>query len=123
MPTSNELTLASPSAKHTLSEKDYIELEKELVQFKEKTYENLQQYNKMFDFLEEETEKKQDLLQQLTSAQETISLLEQKIIDLEKNDKEMRALRKSKLGRLTVKYWAFRKRLALRLRKRVFKRG
>lgn len=121
---SKEKVLAQPPIKQLISEKDYIDLETELVQFKEKAYRKLQQYQQIFELFEEEMEIKQELVKQLTSAQETISELEQKIIQLHdtyrKNEKELRALKKSKLGRLTVKYWAFRKRFTLR---RIFSRG
>lgn len=117
MPMSKEMTKASPPEQQEFNEKNYIKLEKEYVLFKEKTYENLQQYNKMFEMLEEETESKKELLQQLTSAQETISHLEQKIIQLENMNKVLNGLKNSKLGRLTIKYWALRKRFG----KRAFK--
>lgn len=119
---SKEITGVPLSNKQAFSERDYLLLEKEMIQFKEKTYEKLQQYNQLFELLEEENQMKHELLQQLKSAQETISFLEQKTTQLEntykKNEKELRALKKSKLGSLTIKYWALRKRFSLR--KRVF---
>lgn len=108
--------MVSPPNQQELSEKDYINLEKEYVLFKEKTYEKMQQYNKMFELLEEETQAKRKLLQQLTGAQETISHLEQKIIQLENMNKLLNGVKNSKLGRLMVKYWTLRKRLKFRNR-------
>src|SRR5689334_3551732 len=100
---SKEKALAQPPIKQMISEKDYIDLETELVQFKDKTYRKLQQYQQIFELFEEEMGIKQELVQQLTGAQQMISELEQKIIELENtyknNEKELRALKKSKLGR------------------------
>lgn len=118
MPESKGTISKNTHKEKVYSEKQYVELEKELVLFKEKTYENLQQYKRLFEILEEETKKKQVVEKQLTSSQETISQLETKIIQLEnknkKTERELQALKNSKLGRLTKKYWAFRKRRTYR---------
>lgn len=118
MPDSKETITKNTQKEKVYSEKEYVELEKELVLFKEKTYENLQQFKRLFEILEEETKKKQLIEKQLTCTQETISQLETKIFELEnkniKTERELQALKNSKLGRLTKKYWAFRKRRAYR---------
>jgi septal ring factor EnvC (AmiA/AmiB activator) len=112
---SKEMTLESPHDEKVYTQKNCIDLEKELVLFKEKTCEILQKYNRLFELLEEEVEKKKNLQQQLKSSHETISRLEAKIKQLEDYNKrierKLRALENSKLGRLTKKYWAFRKRI------------
>jgi len=100
--------------KEVHSEDTHIALEKELILFKEKTYEHLQKYSMLFELLEELVDKNQDLEQRLKSSLNMISELESKLQKLETYNKRiegrLNALENSKLGRLTKKYWAFRKR-------------
>lgn len=97
------------------TEKEYQELNKKLVIFKEETFEKLQSYGVLIKLFEEEVSNKKALESQLKITQDKMHELKTELVNTQAENKkikrELNALKNSKLGKLTKKYWSLRKRL------------
>ncbi|OXS55455.1 hypothetical protein B0G93_12712 [Bacillus sp. V-88] len=87
-------------------EEKYYELEKELINFKQKTFTYLDALNDALDQNRQKEEMISQKNKELTKLKSKISKLESELLITQK---KLSAMQNSKLGKLTTKYWKLRK--------------
>ncbi|MED1203371.1 hypothetical protein [Heyndrickxia acidicola] len=96
-------------------ERDYEELSREHLHFKNETYMMLREFERLFLEIEDNEAKIEELENRIFLLEEQAEALRKKEADLAR---QLNNLKNSKLGRLAKKYWAFRKKWFRRMHKR-----